>query len=250
LPLKNQVLKDAPVIELESIDSTNNYAMRLIDADTAQEGLTIVASEQTGGKGQRGRQWVSPPGQNLLMSMIVVPDISLDHQFIFNAATAVAIADTLQSLYEHWNVAVKWPNDILINDKKAGGILIENVLRGNTWSYSIIGLGLNVLQAEFPPELPHAVSLYQISGVRYPLIPLMHEIRNKILDTLYFQLNPIAILKSYNDFLYRRNVRQRFTDHKREWEATVLEVKSDGSLLVLTEQGIAAYQHGHVHWVW
>src|SRR5689334_16225981 len=91
LAVNSQPISDAPIIELDTIDSTNNYAMRLIDADTAQSGLTIVAGQQTMGKGQRGRQWLDKPGENLLMSIIIAPAYSLEEQFIFNMAVTSAI---------------------------------------------------------------------------------------------------------------------------------------------------------------
>src|SRR6202012_6126707 len=96
-------LQEAPIIELDTIDSTNNYAMRLIDADTAQPGLTIVAAQQTEGKGQRGRKWADVPGQSLLMSIITTPRQALNEQFIFNAAATVSSVETLQNGYENWD---------------------------------------------------------------------------------------------------------------------------------------------------
>ena len=120
-------LSEYPIIELDSIDSTNNYAMQLIDANKAQHGLTIVAQKQLAGKGQRGNTWADTPGESLLMSIIAMPDRAIHEQFVFSASVAVAIAKVLQKLNNNWQVNVKWPNDIIVNDKKAGGILIENV---------------------------------------------------------------------------------------------------------------------------
>src|SRR5690606_29724577 len=122
----------------------------LIDADTAQAGLTIVTDVQTNGKGQRGRKWLDAPGESLLMSLVVVPEYEIEHQFSFNMAISLAIADYLQHIYENWDIRIKWPNDIIINDKKAGGILIENVIRGNKWAYSVVGIGINILQYTMP----------------------------------------------------------------------------------------------------
>ena len=136
-----------PIIELDSIDSTNNYAMQLIDANKAQHGLTIVTQSQSEGKGQRGKTWLDAPGQSLLMSIIIHPKKEINDQFVFNAAVAVAIANVLQKSNHNWDIRIKWPNDIIINAKKAGGILIENILRGSRWTHSVVGLGLNVKQA-------------------------------------------------------------------------------------------------------
>jgi BirA family biotin operon repressor/biotin-[acetyl-CoA-carboxylase] ligase len=251
LALNLQALKDAPIIQLDTIDSTNNYAMRLIDADTAQPGLTIVAREQSEGKGQRGKTWTDEPGGSLLMSIIVTPAQPLDQQFIFNAGIAVAIANALQTLYEGWDVGIKWPNDVIVNDKKAGGILIENVLRGNNWSYSIIGLGLNVLQTSFPADLPFATSLKLASGKEFNIMKLFYLIREQILNKIVSYMDPQQAIREYNDILYKKNTSQGFSNGEKEWNATVRQAGTNGLLEVELEDGsILHYVHGQTHWKW
>ncbi|MBL7717315.1 MAG: biotin--[acetyl-CoA-carboxylase] ligase, partial [Flavipsychrobacter sp.] len=220
------------MIVLDTIDSTNNYAMRLIDADKAQEGLTVVAREQTQGKGQRGRQWSAEPGDSLLMSIIANPDRALREQFLYNAAIATAVAGYLEELHEGWDIRIKWPNDIIINDKKAGGILLENVIRGSQWVYGVVGLGLNVLQSSFPDSLPHATSLRIQSGKRFHMEELRSELRERILANLYQPFSARQILEEYNHLLYKRGRVQRFSDDKQTWEVKVLGALSDGSLQV------------------
>jgi BirA family transcriptional regulator, biotin operon repressor / biotin---[acetyl-CoA-carboxylase] ligase len=252
LALNFSALKDAPIIELDTIDSSNNYAMQLIDADTAQPGLTIVTQQQTQGKGQRGRQWADILGQSLLMSIITAPQIALDKQFIFSAAVAVAVAETIQSLDEMLDVRVKWPNDIIINDKKTGGILIENVLRGSNWTYSIVGLGVNILQANFPAELPNAGSLKIASGKEYNISQLMHKIRENILQQTSGILNDIEVMEQYNTLLYRIHSEQTFTNaNGEEWKGIVVQATADGRLEVQLNDGeIVRYTHGSVTWKW
>jgi len=246
-----QTILDAPVIELDTIDSTNNYAMQLIDADTAQYGLTILAKQQTKGKGQRGRQWIDQAGHSLLTSIICCPQYTLDQQFAFSAAVATAIADVLTQLYEGWNVCIKWPNDIIINDKKAGGILIENVLRGNIWTYAIIGLGLNISQESFPLELPFATSLKIASGKNFSVASVFASIREGILRKTAMAASESEILDEYNTFLYRKGCRQIFTSGNEEWSATVFSVQPNGTLLVQEEDGrVKQYSHGTETWKW
>lgn len=242
---------EAPIIELDSIDSTNNYAMRLIDADTAQPGLTVTAMEQTAGKGQRGRHWAGSRGQSLLMSLVVAPGRPLEQQFPFSAAVAVAVAEVLSTLHEDWNIHIKWPNDIIVNDKKAGGILIENILRGNTWAWSVIGLGLNVLQSIFPLELPYAISLKIASGREFDIISLRDRIRQHIINTLHSGLGTEAIMHQYNRYLYRRGAEQAFSDGHKGWLGIVVKAGADGRLMVQLENGsMAHYTHGDVVWMW
>src|SRR5688572_17585879 len=152
------------MLKFDCIDSTNNYAMQLIDADKAEHGLTILAARQTAGKGQRGRSWSDEAGQSLLMSIILRPRFDLQQQPQFLAAIAVTVADSIQQLMPEQPVSIKWPNDILIADKKAGGILIENVVRGQAWPWSVVGIGINVGQTELPAFLPNATSLRVVVG--------------------------------------------------------------------------------------
>ena len=225
--------------------------MRLIDADTAQAGLTIVADTQTEGKGQRGRSWADTPGDSLLMSLITSPQYPLERQFIFNASIAIAIANVLQKLSERIDVRIKWPNDIIINDKKAGGILIENIIRGNSWIYGIIGLGLNVNQRFFPAELPYATSLYLASGRLLIIDELVDAIRNEVIGQAARQLPADEVMQEYNDHLYRQGNLQTFRLNGDEWIAEIQNVTADGKLHVrLIDGNTASYVHGSVEWVW
>lgn len=225
--------------------------MQLIDADTAQAGLTIVAAEQSMGRGQRGRVWFAASGQSLLSSIVCTPKYPIEQQFVFSAAVALAIADELTALYEHWRVAIKWPNDIIINDKKAGGILIENVLRGAAWSYSIVGLGLNVCQQMFPNDLPFATSLKIASGKDYALAEMLERMRRAILSASVSPLSISEVMDGYNSYLFRQGNLQSFCEGPVEWKARVIAVSSDGTLGVETEDGIAhRYTHGVVAWKW
>lgn len=246
-----QALSDAPILELDIIDSTNNYAMRLIDADTAQPGLTITAVEQSKGKGQRGRQWLDAAGDSLLMSIILVPGIRIEEQFVFSAMIANAVADALSELHEHWDVRIKWPNDIIVNDKKAGGILIENVLRGAQWLYAIVGTGLNINQQHLPDILPWATSLRVASGREFNITVIRDLVRRYIFDGAALGQNPRTIMQHYNNLLYRRGSLQFFADSNTEWEAFINEVTPDGRLHVRLPDGRGeAYVHGNVQWVW
>jgi len=224
--------------------------MSLIDADKAQNGLTLVTKIQTAGKGQRGNVWRDEPGQSVLMSLIVQPEMPVEQQFCFNTAIAVAVATVLQSFEEDWNVQIKWPNDIIVNDKKAGGILVENTFRGSSWTHSVIGLGLNVLQASFPEDLPRATSLYIASPKQRDVQALAMLLREQIIRNIYSG-HITTFLDLYNHNLYRRGQLQRFTDGTEEWDAWILGVNKDGQLVVRFDDGsTAAYTHGVVSWKW
>ncbi len=225
--------------------------MRLVDADTAQEGLTIVAASQTQGKGQRGHTWADNPGESLLMSLIIRPQHSLERQFMFSATVAVAIANVLQKLDERCDVQIKWPNDIIINDKKAGGILIENIIRGSSWTYAVVGLGLNVNQPLLPAELPYATSLHQATGRRFDMDELLSQLRQEIITLTAHPQADEDILAQYNDSLFRKGSFQAFGKDGDRWKAEILSVTPDGKLQVRLEDGTGiGYVHGSVEWIW
>lgn len=250
LALQSQAIINAPIIELDEVDSTNNYAMGLLNADKAYNGLTVVARRQTGGKGQRGRTWQDVPGQSLLMTVITVPPHGLDEQFSFMARVAVTLVQALQQTIPMAHVAIKWPNDIIVNDKKAGGILIENIIRGSHWAFALIGFGLNVAQSKMDEALPYATSLKIETGSEFLISDLVNTFRAAILNDLSSG-NTDLILNRYNELLFRRGRVQRFGKDDQEWQATVKHVNKDGTLQVALDDGtLRNYTHGTENWIW
>ena len=142
-----------PFIELPSVESTNKTAAELLRLSKLRHGSVILAHEQTAGRGQRGRQWISAPGRDLALSIVVAPpDLRADGQFVLAKLAALAVHDTVASLVPG-EVRIKWPNDVLVDRRKVAGILIENELAGDRVAWSIIGIGLNVNSTDLPEEL-------------------------------------------------------------------------------------------------
>jgi BirA family transcriptional regulator, biotin operon repressor / biotin---[acetyl-CoA-carboxylase] ligase len=237
------------IIELDCTESTNNYAMSVIESGNAQHGMTITALSQSGGKGQRGNKWADEPGMNLLMSVILKPGRPIQSQFVFNYAIAVSVADIIDRLKLPGQVAIKWPNDIMINDKKAGGILVENVIRGNTWAYAVVGLGLNVNQKEFAPDLPHATSLFRESGQIFGLEFLRDEITESVQQSTYPLITEPIVMNQYNKMLYRRGLMQHFRNGNERLTFTIQKANPDGTLLVADKNGEdRIIRHGEYTW--
>lgn len=240
------------LLYFDTIDSTNNYAMQLIDDGLAQPGQVIWAAQQSKGKGQRGKTWENASG-NVLMSLIIRPETAADKQFILSMQVANTIAKYLQTLSDQWQVAIKWPNDIYLNDKKACGILIENVFRGMHWAYSVIGIGLNVNQTIFPEGLHNATSMAAIRGEKYDLQEIITDLRSGILNLLRAtkEDQQTALLHTYNSFLFKRNKDVHFMDRAtgRHFEGKVQEVNADGQLVLLTPTGIEIFNFGSLDWI-
>ncbi len=236
------------MLKFDTLDSTNNYAMHLIDADKAEHGMTILTDIQTAGKGQRGKSWDSKQGTSLLMSLIVKPVAGLHEQAYFLAAVAEAVAEVVEDSFCAGNVKIKWPNDIVIGDKKAGGILIENIVRGSTWAWAVVGIGINVSQTEFHPDLPHATSLVLEGATDIDISGLAARLRDRILGMLD---SPDVALNAYNARLYKRGMHQKFRSGEHFWTARILAMSERGVLQVVTESNEREeYNHGSVEWVW
>ena len=237
---------DNQLIELESVDSTNNYAMARIHEGLASDGMVYLTRHQWAGKGQRGKSWISEPGQNLMMSLIIEPSpLNLTQQFLFSAAIALAILDLVKG-FQNSNWKIKWPNDIYWNDRKAGGLLIESVVTGQTWSWAIVGIGLNLNQSSFPVEIPNAISLNQITGARYEPVAIARElvpgIRKQI---LILQKTLDQILRRLNDSLYKKDQVIALRKNDELFVSALKAVDSNG--LLVTEAG--KFKSGEVEWI-
>jgi BirA family transcriptional regulator, biotin operon repressor / biotin---[acetyl-CoA-carboxylase] ligase len=270
-PLSNNT-SVLPFIELQSVDSTNNYARQLISAeimselpvrqkerpDLAQHGLGIFAHEQVTGRGQRGKVWTSEKGANIALSILLKPGaLRLSEQFQLSACTAVA-ACTLLNNYTNGNCFIKWPNDLYWQDRKAGGILIENIISSQPepgsanpgWKWAIIGIGININQTVFPPELPNPVSLKQITGKIIEPLVLAKALHALVMVQYKLLLNDgfDHIYAQYLSLLYKRNTRVRLKKNNRVFEALIKTVLPAGRLVVqhtMEEE----FDFGEVEWM-
>jgi len=146
------------IIQLDDVVSTNNFALKLKKSHLFKEGLVVISDFQKKGRGQISNTWESKRGMNLLISIVIQPNISLSKQFDLSKIASLSLMDSLLDL----GIAskIKWPNDILVCKKKISGILIDNIVSCNVITHSIIGIGLNVNQDVFNDYLPRATSLY------------------------------------------------------------------------------------------
>jgi BirA family biotin operon repressor/biotin-[acetyl-CoA-carboxylase] ligase len=239
-----------PFIQLFEVDSTNNYAMAQMQAALADHGHTWLAHTQTAGKGQRGKSWLAAGGQSILMSFVVRPGrLLLSKQFLLSATVAVGVREFFDA-YTHGDTSIKWPNDIYWKDRKAGGILIENLLQGNEWKYSVVGIGLNIQQASFDDSLSNPVSLRQITGKLFDTVQLAKELCTYI-DTKWRQLlegKEDELLASFQQNLYRLNEVVTFKMNNATFSARIKGVNTKGELVVDTGEQ-TCIPIGKVEWV-
>lgn len=158
------------LIRLPEASSTNALALDLL-VDLPPEGTVILTYHQKEGKGQKGSEWLVQAGMNLTFSVIYYPEF-LESQALFDLSrmTSLAVYTTLVHFLPQQDVMIKWPNDVLVNQQKIAGILIENQLMGNQVRSAIIGIGLNVNQEKFPDELTGlATSMKLCEGKEFDL---------------------------------------------------------------------------------
>lgn len=238
-----------PFIELQQVESTNNYATGLLHAGLAQSGTAVFAHHQTKGKGQRNKAWHGESRKNIALSVILetIP-LPFSQSFLLGMATAIGVHNFF-SAYAGTETKIKWPNDLYWRDRKAGGILIENIVQGSEWKAAVVGIGININQMQFDELKTKAVSLKQITGNEYEPVLLAKELCNQL--TKAYELlegSSSEIIDAYQKSLYKRNETVRLKKGSRVFAATVKEVSALGELVVehATEERFAV---GEVEWM-
>ena len=244
-----------PFIELQSVDSTNNYALARIHEGMAQHGTCFFAREQTAGKGQRGKFWATETDANLTISIVLKPDfLQSFQQFQLSAAVAVATQHFFSN-YGGSQTKIKWPNDLYWKEKKAGGILIENIIRNQElgigiWEWAVLGIGININQTTFPGNLPNPVSLKQITGQHFDTLQSARDLCQSV-DHFYKKLMSEGfdpILEAYNQFLYKKNETVKLKKNTRSFETVIKGVSETGQLI--TRHAIEErFDFGEIEWV-
>lgn len=233
---------------LDSVDSTNNYAMGLVQAGVARHGDGWFARDQFSGKGQRGKVWKSTPDTNILLSILVNPSAFFQkYPPLFNMAVATFVASFIQKETKE-SFFVKWPNDLYWNDRKAGGILIENRITGNDWNWAVIGIGINVNQTRFPAGLPNPVSLCKIKSRHWNPEALARKLHKQLVNHLDLKFSEKAVWKAYNDFLYKKGKEVRLKKGNAHFFTTIDGVDAAGRLHThdVMER---VFEFGSVEWI-
>ncbi len=217
---------------IERVDSTNNYAMRKVYARQAKDGDAWFAMEQTNGKGRQGKHWEANKGENIVLSIVVCPFyLHVYEQFQLSVAVSLACYD-LYKKYDKNNTRIKWPNDLFWNDRKAGGILIENVIKGNIWQWAVIGIGINVNQTVFSFNKVQPVSLKQITGETFNPVESGKELYEYVMQRLNdLKANQFKnMMHEYNSVLYKKDKKVRLKMQNIVFETTITGVSPLGKL--------------------
>ncbi len=225
---------------LKTTNSTNHQLKLMLRQQELPEGFLLRTDFQNAGRGQGSNCWESEKGKNLLFSLLLRPEhIPIGQQFIISQLVSLAILRALQHFLpsEAAAFSIKWPNDMYWNDRKIGGMLIENILHGSRMTATIIGVGLNINQTRFLSDAPNPISLRQLSGRYHRRIPILNAIQH-FLFQMYLEEDPAVIATEYARNLYRcAGYHSFFSEDKGFFDAAIVRVEADGRLVVKEKTG-------------
>lgn len=227
------------IIYLERTGSTNEDAKRL-GAEGAKEGTIVVADCQESGKGRRGRNWVSPPGINLYFTLLLKPEFAPEQASMLTLLMALSVAQALKK-EAAVRPGIKWPNDIVLGQKKVCGILTELTMEAGRIQSVVIGVGINMYQTEFTERIRSTATSLALEGAgQVERMDLLHVIMND------FEANYQVFLKNrnlsglkdaYESFLVNRGKEVRVLDPVGEYTGIALGIDEKGELLVKLGDG-------------
>jgi BirA family transcriptional regulator, biotin operon repressor / biotin---[acetyl-CoA-carboxylase] ligase len=230
----------AELIQLQSTDSTNQYALNLMKTRPLGEGSVVYTQSQTQGKGQGNNRWESEPGKNLTATIVLYPTfLKPEHQFMLTKVVSLSVCSLLDNYRLPYRAMIKWPNDIYVNQSKVAGILINNEISGNTITQSIAGLGLNINQESFSVNAPGAISLKMLTGNEFDLNEILTE-WHRTLEQWYNKLMKQdfkSLDLAYLERLYLLNQPAEYIIRGERMQATILGLAEYGMLLLKDNSG-------------
>ena len=233
------------LISLISIDSTNTHAQRLIK-DGLSENSLIYCEEQTKGRGQRGNNWLSRPGDGIYCSYVFFQEnVLVSSQFVFNMSMAVAVADFIASKIDK-EVKIKWPNDVLVDHKKIAGLLIENSIKGDQIGVSIVGIGLNLNQewgnqVFETPSTSLIMETNQHTNYEEAVFELAKFV--KLAKEEFDKGDYQSIITKYHKYLYKHQETSIFLIDEKMVEGKLHGVNEDGSASILIDNQKNNFYH-------
>ena len=232
--MKLPILKD--FMHFDTLDSTNLMAMRLINSGLINKSMLITADFQSKGRGQINKDWESKKGDNLLLSIVFFHEFLLRNVFDINIITSLSLFDLFVS-YEFKDVSIKWPNDILIHDKKISGLLIENKIRTKKSICSIIGIGCNINQRDFKDYSRKATSFFIEKDLDFHVKEIQDELiscfEKRVME--YYSKGSGDMRRLYIDKLYLKDKESEFEIDQQRIFGIIRSVDSQGQLVLDVE---------------
>jgi BirA family biotin operon repressor/biotin-[acetyl-CoA-carboxylase] ligase len=248
--LANTLFLAKQVISMPTCHSTNEVARQMAQKADTLEGAVVICDNQTQGRGQRGNGWEAKPGENLTLSVILRPGfLKIQDQFFLNILTSLAVRQTVQHFLPGAAVKVKWPNDVLVDNRKIAGILIENGINRNRIEYVVVGIGLNVNQDGF--DAIRATSLFKESGEKLNQQDVFEHLIAG-LEAYYLKLKATRLAEIKAEYLqYLFGYRQK-RNYRAEYrfEGVIEDVTASGYLVVSDKKGRNEYDLKEIEFIY
>ena len=229
-------------IQLDDVSSTNLYLRKLIKDKSINENILVSTNYQEKGRGQRSNIWESEKNMNILISFLYVHPTNNYDLFKFNMLISLAIYDFLYKYFKT-GLKIKWPNDLMINNKKIAGVLIQNI---ESNFKSIIGVGININQKEFKNFSPQATSFSNELNKEFNRNALILELMNNFENYLinYFQFNDLK--NSYMLKIYKFKQQANFLNNLKEFKGEIMNFNSSGEIIIKSGDEFLSFKNGEV----
>ena len=244
---------DIDILNFENVSSTNLLAEKFLIDRNLKDNTAIFADFQASGKGQQNNIWHSEKGENILVSFVLFPvKLNIESFFVLNQLASLAIISSLKELLPEPELKIKWPNDILFKKMKISGILIQNNIEGNFIKNTIIGIGINVNQTDFPDLEVKATSVKNQTVKNYSMESLKQGLITNMLR--YFEMinneSYHSLCSEYLKYLYMYKKHSKFYNEEcGTFNAQIDGVEKDGRLVLKTDAGIKKYYFKEVSFI-
>lgn len=239
-------------IHCTELSSTNDKAIELLQ-DNIPEGTVVTSLHQNNGRGQGGNVWQSESGKNVLFSVVLYPKfLQVQEQFYLTMSMALAVQKTIQHFIPDKCVQIKWANDILIQDKKISGMLIENQISGNRWHSAVVGIGINVNQSRFEPSIQHKTTSCILETNKETELFQWYEVLCEHIEQYYLKLRNNGsehIKTEYTQNLAGYHEVRKFIVKNQVVQGIILGVDKQGKLAVQHENKVCYYAIKEIEWL-
>lgn len=237
------------ILYFDSIDSTNTKAQELAEKGYPS-GTLVVADKQVAGKGRRGRNWESPSGCGIFMTLMLKPDINPNNASMLTLVSALAVAKALSDITGK-DAKIKWPNDIVVDGKKVCGILTEMSAQFDYINNIVIGIGINVNNSSFPEEISATASSLRLlsGGKKYRRAEIIEKIMEYFEKyyAIFLETEDLsALVSEYDAMLVNMQKQVKVLDPKEPFEGKAMGITKKGELIVDTWESRKLVSSGEV----
>ena len=237
------------ILYFDSIDSTNTKAQELAEKGYPS-GTLVVADKQIAGKGRRGRNWESPSGCGIFMTLMLKPDINPNNASMLTLVSALAVAKALADITGK-DAKIKWPNDIVIDSRKVCGILTEMSAQFDYINNIVIGIGINVNNSSFPEEISATASSLRLlnGGKKYRRAEIIEKIMEYFEKyySIFLETEDLsALVNEYDAMLVNMKKQVKVLDPKEPFEGKAMGITKTGELIVDTWESRKLVSSGEV----